>query len=73
MAIVTSSYTTDQHSQPGGGRWTIETHIDSEGNTHNIGPYLWDGITDRNVLLTSRAASLAESLAETEADLIIGA
>ncbi len=73
MAIISSSYVTDQHAQQGGGRWTVETHTDSDGKKYTVGPYLWDGITDRDTLLSARAASLAESLAEAEAESIIGA
>ena len=73
MAIVSSSRVTDQHAQPGGGRWTVETHTDSDGQKYTVGPYLWDGVTDRDALLSARAASLAESLAAAEAASIIGA
>lgn len=66
MSIVSSSYTSDQHTQPGGGRWTVETHTDSEGVKYTVGPYLWDGVADRDALMAARAASLSESLAQAE-------
>jgi len=72
MAVISSTYSTDQHSQPGGGRWTVETHTDTEGVQYTIGPYLWDGVTDRNALLTARAAALEESLAASELESILG-
>lgn len=71
MAIVSSSYVSDTHAQTGGGVWTTETHTDSDGVTYVIGPYLWDGTTDRDTLLTVRATRLAETLAALELEQLI--
>ncbi len=72
MAIVSSSYVSDTHAQTGGGVWTTETHTDSDGVTYVIGPYLWDGIADRDELMAVRADALSESLAEAEAAKLLG-
>lgn len=72
MAIVSSSYVSDQHTQPGGGRWTTETHVDADGNSYTIGPYLWDGVTNRDTLMAARATALSDSLAEAEAAALLG-
>lgn len=71
MPILSSSRVTDQHAQPGGGRWTVETHIDSDGNSYTVGPYLWDGVVDRDALMASRAAALAETLAAAELERLL--
>ena len=71
MSIVSSSYVTDQHAQPGGGRWTVETHTDSDGNAYTVGPYLWDGVADRDALMASRAVALAETLAAAEFERLL--
>jgi hypothetical protein len=68
MPIVSSSYVSDAHAQPGGGRWTTETHVDGDGQKYTVGPYLWDGVANRDTLMASRAAALSESLAEAEAE-----
>lgn len=72
MAIVSSSYVSDSNAQPGGGRWTTEIHIDGEGVKYTVGPYLWDGIADRDALMAVRAAALSESLAAAEAAELLG-
>ena len=72
MPIISSSRVTDQHAQPGGGRWTVETHIDSDGNSYTVGPYLWDGVVDRDALMASRAVALAEALAAAELESLLG-
>jgi hypothetical protein len=72
MAIVSSSYVSDQHTQPSGGRWTIETHTDGDGVKYTVGPYLWDGVSDRDLLMAARAAALSDSLAEAEAAALLG-
>lgn len=71
MAITASTYVTDTHAQPGGGRWTVETHTDSDGQKYTIGPYLWDGVADRDALLASRAAALAETMAAAELESLL--
>lgn len=72
MPIVSSSYSTDAHSQAGGGRWTIERHTDSTGRVHTVGPYLWDGVSNRDTLLSARAAQINEQLAADEAEQLMG-
>lgn len=72
MTIVSSSYISDAHTQPGGGRWTTEIHIDGDGVKYTVGPYLWDGIADRDELMAVRADALSESLAEAEAAKLLG-
>jgi hypothetical protein len=71
MPIVSSSYVSDAHSQTGGGRWTVETHVDGDGVKYTVGPYLWDGVADRDALMATRAAALSESLAEAEAKALL--
>lgn len=71
MPIISSSRVTDQHAQPGGGRWTVETHTDGDGNRYTVGPYLWDGVVDRDALMASRAAALAETLAAAELERLL--
>jgi hypothetical protein len=71
MSIVSSSYVTDAHAQPGGGRWTVETHIDGDGVKYTVGPYLWDGVADRDALMSARASALSDSLAEAEANALL--
>jgi hypothetical protein len=74
MPITSSTYTSDAHSQGGGAKWTIERHTDSTGRVHTVGPYLWDGVANRDTLLAARAAQLDVQLAEAEADaLLVGA
>ncbi len=60
MAITTSASTTDASG------WTIETHTDSTGAQHQV-CYRWDGVADRDVLMTAHAAQITEQLAEAEA------
>ena len=72
MPIVSSEYITDAHQQVGGGYWTIERHTDNTGRVHQLGPYLWDGVADRDALLTARAAQIDAQLAQAEADALMG-
>jgi hypothetical protein len=72
MPIVSSSYRSDEHTQPGGGRWTVETHVDGDGVKYTVGPYLWDGVANRDTLMAGRAAALSDSLAKAEADALLG-
>lgn len=72
MPIVSSSYVSDAHTQSGGGRWTVETHVDGDGVKYTVGPYPWDGIADRDSLMATHAAQLSESLAESEAVALLG-
>lgn len=71
--VVSSSYTTDSHSQVGGGRWTVERHLDAVGNeVAMIGPYLWDGIADRDAILSAHASQINEAYAQAEIDALLG-
>lgn len=72
MAIVSSYYVTDENFQVGGGKWTIEYHTNSLGNVYMVGPYLWDGIVNRDSLLTIHAEQISNDLAESEFDKMIG-
>jgi hypothetical protein len=72
MAIVSSSYVTDTHSQAGGGRWTVEFHTDSIGKSYMCGPYLWDGVANRDTLLALHAEQLASDLANAESEAVLG-
>lgn len=72
MAIVSSSYSTDSHSQFGGGKWTVETHTDSLGNSYMVGPYLWDGVANRDTLLSAHANQISDELAAGEAEQVVG-
>jgi hypothetical protein len=66
MSIVSSSFSTDTHSQVTGGRWTVEVHTDHLGGKHIVGPYLWDGLTDRAAAASVRAEELSRQLADIE-------
>ena len=56
MAIVSSEYLTDAHQQAGGGFLTVErSPMERPGPYTNT--YLWDGVTDRSVLLSDRSVS----------------
>lgn len=72
MPIITSTFYSDAHTQPGGGRWTTEIHIDGDGVRYTVGPYLWDGIADRDALMAVRAEALSESLAAAESAALLG-
>ena len=71
MAIVYSEYLTDAHQQAGGGFLTVESFTDSTGATYT-NTYLWDGVTDRSVILSDRSAALASRLADEEAAGLLG-
>lgn len=71
MAIVSSSYVSDSHQQSGGGFLTVESFTDSTGAIYT-NTYLWDGVTDRSVLLSDRSAALASRLADEEAAGLLG-
>ena len=71
MAIVSSEYLTDAHQQAGGGFLTVESFTDSTGATYT-NTYLWDGVTDRSVILSDRSAALASRLADEEAAELLG-
>jgi len=71
MTITSSSYQTDAHTQPGGGRWVVETYTDSTGRVYTQ-QYMWDGVTNRDTLLSQRAAELNTALADAEAHQLIG-
>ena len=71
MPITSSVYTTDAHAQGSGARWTIERHTDSTGRVHTAGPYLWDGVANRDALMAARAAQLDVQLAEAEAESLL--
>ena len=72
MAIVSSTYSTDAHTQTGGGKWTVEYHTDSLGTVYMCGPYLWDGVANRDTLLALHAEQLASDLATAETETLIG-
>ena len=71
MAIVSSSYVSDAHAQSGGGFLTTESFTDGNGILYT-NTYLWDGVTDRSVLLSDRSAALASRLADEEAAGLLG-
>jgi hypothetical protein len=71
MPIISSSYVSDAHTQLGGGRWTTETHVDGDGVKYTVGPYLWDGMANRETLMAARATEISASLAEAEANALL--
>jgi broad specificity phosphatase PhoE len=74
MAITSSTYTLDGHAQVDGRRYVRETHTDSDGQQHVVEYLAPAGWTDVEYAATmqARAAQLAESLAESEFDQILG-
>jgi hypothetical protein len=72
MSIVSSVNIIDAHTQPGGGRYVIERHTDSDSVVHQVGPYLAPAGFDTAARLASRAISIADQLAQAEADQLLG-
>lgn len=71
MTIVSSSYVSDSHAQAGGGFLTMELFTDSTDATYT-NTYLWDGVADRDALLSDRSDALASRLADEEAARLLG-
>ena len=64
MTITASIFTTG-HAQVDGRRYVREVHTDHLGVEHAV-EYLWDGVTDRDAIMTARAQRIAEALAAAE-------
>lgn len=75
MAIVSSSFVVDAHTQADGSRWVKETHVDSEGRIQHSLYKLpaGQGATEAQARMDGRIAYLNEQLAEAEAEAILGA
>ena len=75
MAIVSSSYAMDAHTQRDGSRWVKETHVDSEGREQTCMYKLpsGQGSTEAQARMDARVSYLNEQLAEAEAESILGA
>lgn len=65
MGIVSSTYTTDAHTQPDGSRYVYESHVDSAGVTHSL-TWLASSGEDISAVLAGHASALSDMLAERE-------
>lgn len=74
MPVSTSSYVIDAHAQADGGRYVMETHIDTTGRIHNVHYKLpaGAGTTEADAFLAQRAEAINTVLAEAEAEALIG-
>jgi hypothetical protein len=70
MSIVSSTYEIDAHVQADGRRYVREFHTDSGGAVHVVEYLSADG-ANYQATANSRAAAIAESLADEEAEAII--
>lgn len=70
MAIVSSTYTPDAHTQTDGRRYVSETHTDSTGVVHTLS-YLAEPGADYAAILAAHAAQLSESLAAQEYEEVL--
>lgn len=71
MAIVSSVVTPDNHQQIDGRTYVVEIHTDSTGATHRF-EYLAEVGTNYQSVADARALALAEQLAESEFEVLIG-
>lgn len=65
MGIVSSTYTTDAHTQPDGSRYVYESHVDSAGVTHSLA-WLAHAGEDIAAIMAGHADALTTMLAERE-------
>lgn len=65
MAIVSSTYVADAHTQVDGRRYVNETHTDAQGQTYTFS-YLADPGANYSAILATHASQLADQLAEQE-------
>lgn len=73
MAIVSSSYVAEAHTQADGRRYVRETHTDSAGEVHVVeylAPAAW-GDAEYAATMNARAAAMAGALAEAEFERIL--
>lgn len=75
MAIVSSSFVMDSHTQADGSRWVKETHVDSENRIQTCMYKLpsGQGAVEAQAKMDARITYLNEQLAEAEAEAILGA
>lgn len=73
MAIVSSSYVMDAHTQKDGSRWVKETHTDSTGAAQTCLYKLpaGQGAVEAQARMDARVPYLNEQLAEAEAQGIV--
>lgn len=71
MAITSSVYAVDSHTQIDGRRWVYETHTDSEGEVW-LFSYLAVGGADYAAIMAARAGSLLNQLRDRELMRLLG-
>lgn len=70
--IVSSTARIDAHAQPNGSRYVVEMHTDDVRGVLSVGPYLAAPGFDVDARMASRAQEIAQSLADAEADALLG-
>lgn len=75
MAIASSSYAIDAHTQIDGARYVRESHTDSTGRVHSYHYLLpsGQGGAEATAFINARVDGLNTALADAEAEAILGA